>query len=168
MRETRHWARRALRAPFIWIAAFVILFEEWGWAPLARLVGELARLPFFAWLESYIAALPPFGALLVYCVPTLGALSVKVLALYWISLGHTAVGLMTIVVAKIVGTAIVARLFQLTQPALMKLPWFSALYRRWSDWKVTIIGTVRASRAWQAADQALVRTRLQAKRWWRG
>jgi hypothetical protein len=37
-------------------------------------------------------------------------------------------GLAVIVVAKIAGTALVARLFQLTQPALMKLGWFARFY----------------------------------------
>ena len=161
------WARRALRTPFIWIAALVILFEEWGWEPLARLVGKLARLPVFGRLERHIAALPPYAALVVYCVPMLVMLSVKLLALYWISLGHSVLGVTTIVVAKIVGTAIVARLLQLTQPTLMTLPWFAAVYRRWSIWKATVVSAVRASAVWQAAGRAIVGASQQARQWWR-
>ena len=157
------WVRRALRTPFIWIAALLILFEEWGWEPLARLVGKLARLPMFARLERHIAALPPYGALVVYCVPALLMLSVKLTALYWISLGYSTLGVATIVVAKIAGTAIVARLFQLTQPALITLPWFAALYRRWSIWKATVVSAVRGSAVWQAAGRAS----LKARQWWR-
>ncbi len=159
--------RRALRALFTWMAALVILFEEWGWAPLARLVGKLARLPIFAWLERHIAALPPYAALVVFCVPALAMLPVKLLALYWISLGHSMLGVTTIVIAKIAGTAIVARLFQLTQPTLMQLAWFAALYRRWSTWKATIVTAVRTSPAWQSAARALLRARHQARQWWR-
>jgi len=159
--------RRLLRSLFTWIAALVILFEEWGWAPLARLVGKLARLPMFAWLERHIAALPPTAALVVFFVPALALLPVKLLALYWISLGYPVLGVATIVVAKIVGTAIVARLFQLTQPSLMRLAWFAALYRRWAAWKAAIVAAVRASAAWQAAAQAIARGKLRATQWWR-
>jgi len=157
------WVRRPLRTLFIWIAALLILFEEWGWEPLARLVGKLARLRMFARLEQHIAALPPYAALVVYCVPALLMLSVKLTALYWISLGYSTLGVATIVVAKIAGTAIVARLFQLTQPALITLPWFAALYRRWSIWKATVVSAVRGSAVWQAAGRAS----LKARQWWR-
>lgn len=159
--------RRALRWFFTWAAALVILFEEWGWAPLARLVGKLARLPVFAWLERHIAALPPYAALVVFFVPALALLPVKLLALYWISLGYPMLGVGTIVVAKIVGTAIVARLFQLTQPSLMRLAWFAALYRRWAAWKAAVVAAVRASAAWQSAARAVRRARLQARHLWR-
>jgi len=160
------WARRALRALFIWMVALVILFEEWGWDPLARLVGTLARLPVFARLERHIAALPPYAALAVYCVPALLMLSVKLVALYWISLGYLALGVTAIVVAKIAGTAVVARLFQLTQPTLVTLPWFAALYRRWSIWKATVVTAVRASAAWQAG-RAIIRAGLRVRQRWR-
>ena len=161
------WVPHALRALFIWLIVLVILFEEWGWEPLARLVGRLARLRIFAQLEQHVAALPPYPALVVYCVPALLMLSVKVVALYWISLGYMMLGVTAIVVAKIVGTAIVARLFQLTRPALITLPWFAALYRRWSIWKATVVNAVRTSLLWQAADRAIVRVKMQARRWWR-
>jgi hypothetical protein len=159
--------RRVTRALFTWLAALVILFEEWGWAPLARWVGRLARLPLFAWIERHIAALPPYAALVVFFIPALALLPVKLLALYWISLGHPVLGVSTIVVAKIAGTAIVARVFQLTQPSLMTLGWFAALYRRWSTWKARIVAAVRASAAWQSATRALHRARLQAEQLWR-
>ena len=34
--------------------ALVILFEEWGWEPLQRLMARLARLPLLAWLERRV------------------------------------------------------------------------------------------------------------------
>ena len=159
--------RRLLRGLLTWAAALLILFEEWGWEPLARLVGKLARLPVFAWLERRIAALPPYAALVVFFVPALALLPIKVLALYWISLGYRWLGIGTIVVAKIVGTALVARLFQLTQASLMKLAWFAALYRRWATWKAAIVAHVRGSPSWQAATRAITRAKLQVKQIWR-
>lgn len=45
--------------------------------------------------------------------------------------------------AKLVGTSVVARLFALTQPALMTLPWFARLYARWSAWKTSLLEHTR-------------------------
>jgi hypothetical protein len=50
----------------------------------------------------------------------------------------------------IAGTALIARLFQLTQPALMKLGWFARFYNAWSLWKEALFVHVRASWAWRA------------------
>ena len=51
---------------------------------LARLLGVLARLPLWARMEAFISRLPPYGALVVFCVPALLLLPVRLLALYWI------------------------------------------------------------------------------------
>ena len=59
-------------------------------------------------------------------------------------------GVGVIVGAKIVGTALVARLFVLTRPALMRLAWFAALYERWTTWKEGVLARIRASWAWRA------------------
>ena len=53
--------------------------------------------------------------------------------------------------AKLAGTALVARIFQLTQPALMQLPFFARWYTRWKLWKDGVMRAVRAHPAWRAA-----------------
>jgi hypothetical protein len=58
-------------------------------------------------------------------------------------------GALLVVAAKVVGTALVARLFTLTRPALMQLPWFARLHRRWIRWKEALLRPVRASWAWR-------------------
>src|SRR6185503_3740205 len=135
--------RRALKALFTWTVALLILFEEWGWVPLANALARLGRLPFFRWLEARIHSLPP----------------VKLFALWLIGEGQSFLGLTVIVVAKIAGTAVVARLFMLTRPALMQLPWFARLYGRWTAWKDALIARVRASPAWQAIGRAKAQVR---------
>ena len=151
--------RRVLKALFHWTIALLILFEEWGWVPLANALARLGRLPVFRWVERSIQALPPYAALLVFLAPTLALLPVKLLALWLISEGQGFLGVTVIVVAKIAGTAVVARLFMLTQPALMQLPWFARLYVRWTAWKDALIARVRASAAWRAIALAKARAR---------
>src|SRR4249920_3417786 len=60
---------RGFKTLCTWLLGLLILFEEWGWVPLARLLGAFSRLPFIAWLERRISALPPGLALLVFLVP---------------------------------------------------------------------------------------------------
>jgi len=133
------------------LIALLLIFEEWGWEPLARAMDRLARLPVWSQLERLIRRLPPYMALVVFFVPMLALLPVKLLAFYWISKGHALLGLLVVLAAKLLGTALVARLFHLTQPALMQLPWFSRWYLRWKTWKDGIIAQVKSSRPWRLA-----------------
>jgi len=132
------------------VLALVLIFEEWGWEPLARLVARLARLPLWARIEALIVRLPPYAALAVFFVPMLLLLPVKLLALYWISRGHAVLGIAVVLAAKLLGTAAVARLFALTQPALMQLAWFARAYGHWKRWKDALIARVKGSPLWIA------------------
>jgi predicted Na+-dependent transporter len=140
---------RLLHGLLQWLIALVILFEEWGWEPLARLVAQLAQLPLIGWLERRIARLPPALALGVFLAPGVLLLPVKLAALALVSHGHVLVGISVIVLAKLLGTAVVARIFQLTQPALLQLAWFARLHGRWIAWKEAAVARVRASRGWR-------------------
>ncbi|NPC54188.1 hypothetical protein [Caenimonas soli] len=155
--------RRALRLALTPLIALVLLFEEWGWEPLAALLARLARLPFLAWVERHVAALPPWAALAVFATPALALLPVKLLALFLLGKGHALLGLGVLLAAKILGTAVLARLFTLTQPALMRLPWFARWYPRWKTWKDGVIAQVRASALWRA----VAGRKAQVRGWWR-
>ena len=82
---------RPLRWLFQWLLALIVLFEEWGWEPLARLMAQLAQLPLIGWLERRIARLPPALALGVFLAPGLMLLPVKLAALALVSHGHVTV-----------------------------------------------------------------------------
>jgi hypothetical protein len=145
------------------LIAAIVLFEEWGWEPLAALFARLARLPLLAWIERRITLLPPWAALLIFGVPVLALLPVKLGALYLFAHGSPTLGLLLLLGAKLVGTAVLARLFQLTQPALMQMPWFARWYPRWKAWKDQLIEQVHASAPWRMAGRFNARTRA----WWK-
>lgn len=169
-------ALRVLLAPLRWLArlllALLILFEEWGWEPLRRAMAALARRLPLRGLERRLAALPPYGALLVLVLPSLLILPIKLLALWLITQGKALLGLLVILGAKLGGTALLAWLFQLIQPALLRLAWFALLrlawfarlYWRWSAWKAELLAWMRASAAWRAARRIKRLIRLG----WRG
>ncbi len=161
-------ALRGLRHAATALLALLILFEEWGWEPLQRGLAAMGRLPLLRRVEHLVRRLPPYAALAVFLLPTLLLLPVKLLALFLIAHGQRLLGLVVIVLAKVVGTAIVARLFTLTQPALLQLPWFARAYRRWAMWKQGLLARVRASWAWRAGRAARHRLRQRWLHWRRG
>lgn len=154
---------RVLITPLL---ALVLVFEEWGWEPLAAALAKLSRLPLWAWMERRVAGLSRWGALLVFGVPVLGLLPVKVFALYLLGLGHVLLSVGILVGAKIAGTAIVARLFQLTQPALMQFGWFARWYPLWKTWKDGMLEKVHQSLAWRVVRRTKAGAKRTARRWW--
>jgi hypothetical protein len=150
-----------LRRAFIFLAALVLLFEEWGWEPLAALIARLGQLPFFARMEQRIRALPPYAALACFAAPALMLLPIKIAALFLLAHGYGMLGILVLLAAKLAGTAVLAWLFQLTQPTLMRLAWFARWYPRWKAWKDRVMDEVRRSSAWQAARRARETMRRQ-------
>lgn len=156
---------RLLKGLVFWLLALLLLFEEWGWAPLARCFAALGRLPVWRQLESLILRLPPWAALLAFGVPVLALIPVKLLALFLLGEGHIGTGLGLIVAAKLLGTALAARLFQLTQPALLQIGWFARLYRAWKNWKDPLLRQVRCSLAWRLARHMRQRSSRWLRQW---
>ncbi|MES3003753.1 MAG: hypothetical protein V4787_23885 [Pseudomonadota bacterium] len=142
--------RALLRHTVVALLALVLIFEEWGWERLAALMARLGRLPLWAHMERWIGALPPWAAIAMFFIPAAALLPIKLLALFLIGRGHAFAGLVVLLAAKVAGTAILARLFTLTQPALMRLPWFARWYPRWKSWKDGVMDQVRRSPVWVA------------------
>ncbi len=147
------------------LLALLILFEEWGWDPLQRALGQLGRLPLLRQAEALISRLPPHAALVAFVLPALMLLPIKLLALALIGRGQPLLGLVVVVLAKLLGTAVVARLFTLTRPALMQLPWFVQAYGHWTAWKDSVLARVRASWAWRAGRVLRRQFQRQWARW---
>ncbi len=131
------------------VLALIILFEEWGWRPLAELLGRLARWQPWARVETAIARLPPYAALLVFVLPSALLLPLKFLALLLVARGQWLLAALLFAAAKIGATALVARLFMLTQPALMQMGWFAWGYETVMPWKDALVERVRASTVWR-------------------
>lgn len=112
----------------VFLAAIVILFEEWLWDPLTRLTEQFNRLPLVRQVSGMIVRLSPRLALAIYIGPMILLLPFKVGGLWLIGHGHPLPGLATFISAKIIGTALFAWLFKLTKPALLHIRWFARSY----------------------------------------
>jgi hypothetical protein len=151
--------KRILAAPLVFIAAIVVLFEEWLWDDLQRIAAAIGRLPLLHQLESLIAGLPPYGALAIFGAPSLLLIPVKLAALYFIAHGQPILGMLTVIAAKITGTALVARIFVLTQPKLLRIGWFAWLYNRFMAFKTRIHAAIQSTSIYQAVHRLRLRMR---------
>jgi hypothetical protein len=157
---------RLLRALLLAIAAVVLFIEEWGWRPLTAALGRLARWPPLARLEARIRSLPPHWALALFVVPAIALFPIKVVALWLIAIGRTTLGIAVIVVAKLAGTALVGRLFVLTEAQLMQFAWFAAAFGWWQRTKARVKAAVAKLRSWRQL-RAGVRAAMRRWRVWR-
>lgn len=146
--------------------ALLLLFEEWGWEPLAAGFAALGRLPVWQQAERLVSRLPPWAALLAFGIPVLLLVPVKLLALFLLGNGHLGLGLVLIVSAKVTGTAMAARLFQLTKPALMQMAWFARAYLPWKAWKDRILHQLRTSWPWRRGRHIRRRLKTSLSGWW--
>jgi len=159
--------RRLLRGVFAVFAALWMLLEQWVWDRLTTAMKWLGRLPPVRWLEQRISRLSPWAAMLAFIVPWLLLLPAKVLALWLFSTGHLNLAFLVFVVAKILGTALLARLFALTKPSLMQIAWFARFYTWFTAIKQRLFAYVRGLRAYRMAKAWLSALRTRARRWWR-
>jgi len=138
-------ARHPLLAPLLTLAALLLVLEEWLWRQGSRFASGIADWPPLAWLENAVRRLPPYPALLVFALPGLLLLPVKLLALLAIAHGHPLWGVATFVAAKLGGAVVVARLYVLTLPSLLALVWFARWHNRFIMFKDHVIARLRAS-----------------------
>lgn len=132
---------RLLRQLLIGVVAAVILFEEWLWDPLKRIMDRFGRWPIISALATTLSGLPPRWALIAYLGPMVLLVPFKIGGLWMIARGHSIVGVLIFLAAKLIGTALFAWLFGLTRPALLQIAWFAAAYRFVQD-------TAEHARAW--------------------
>lgn len=158
---------RGLKGVATALLAAILLFEEWGWKPLTALAAWVAKLPPLAALEARIRRASPYVALALFFAPALALLPVKLGALWLIHQGHSGLGLAVIIAAKLAGTALVGRLFILTEPQLMRIAWFARALTWWRAKKARWLEQIHASAAWQWAHDASARTKAWARAVWR-
>jgi hypothetical protein len=148
------------------LAALILLFEEWGWRPLSNFVARLARFPLWAKLELWIAGLPPYGALVTLAVPSAILIPAKLLGVVLLATGHILSATIIIVLAKLASTALIARIFLLTKPALMQIGWFARAYELFVPWQEALFAYVRNSWVWRYSRVVKWRTTNYLRRTW--
>lgn len=112
-------AGQALTRTLLFLTAVVLLCEEWLWDRGTRVLARLGRRPVLRTLEAWARTRPPAQALALFVVPVAVIYPCKMMALIALGAGYVVVGALAFLAAKVIATALFARLYQLTEPALM-------------------------------------------------
>lgn len=163
----RSLPRRILRGVFAALAALWMVLEEWLWDGLVRATKWIAKLPVFRAIEARIQRFGPKAAMATFVVPWLLLLPAKALGLWLMGTGRFALGVTVFVVAKLIGTAMLARLFTLTKPALLQVAWFRRLYGWFTGLRDRLYAYVKSLRAYRAIRQWLSAVRIRMRALWR-
>ena len=115
--------RRSLASCLLFVAAVVLLFEEWLWEKSTAVAARLGRLPLLSDLESWIRRRDRWAALALFVAPVVVIYPFKALALYAMARGYVTGGMTAFILAKLVATALFARLYQLTEHAIIQFRW---------------------------------------------
>jgi hypothetical protein len=98
----------------------------------------------------------------MFAAPTLLLIPVKLIALYFIAHGHPALGVITVIGAKVLGTALIARIYALTHSNLLRIAWFARLHERFVAFKARIHETIKSTEFYKAARRLRLRLRAAA------
>lgn len=147
--------RAVLRPPLLFAAFLLLLWEETVWRWAKALGALVARIPFMAVVERMVARMDARLVFLLFLIPMALLFPLKILALWLIATGQPLVGLVVIFVAKVVGTAVSARLYVIAEPRLMEIRAFVWLHALVTGWLKAAHAFLDASPGWQAAKRAM-------------
>jgi len=141
---------RRLVRPLLVLLAIVFLFEAWLWSHLEPIVEWIvARIPFRAFkarLATAIEALPPAATLVVFIVPAMALFPFKLLGLWLLAHKQWLAAGLVLILAKLVGLAITAFVFEVTRPKLLRMAWFRWLYEHvlaWLAWAHRLVDPIK-------------------------
>jgi hypothetical protein len=153
--------KRALEIAIVPLAAAIVLFEQTLIRYLNEVTAAIAHWPPIARLEAWLARLPPYAALAAFAAPSILILPVKLSALWFGYHHHYALAVASVVLGKILATAILARLYRILRPTLLKLRWFAWADTRFFYWRDWAYAFVRSLPAWQKTAALVKRMRAR-------
>jgi hypothetical protein len=139
-----------LTRPLLILLAIVFLIEAWLWRHLEPMVERfVALIPLRAVkarLAGLIRKMPPAATLVVFVVPIILLFPLKLVGLWLLAHKHWIAAGLVLVLAKLVGLAVTAFVFEATRPKLLQMAWFRWLYEHvllGLDWAHRLTDPVR-------------------------
>jgi hypothetical protein len=158
-RYLKHALKHTLELAFVPVMAAIVFIEDVLLHYLGLAMAAIAIWPPIARLEAWLRRLPPWGALLAFVAPSLLVLPVKLSAVWFAFHHHYGLSAASIVIGKLLATALVARLYRVLHPTLVTMPWFLRAETWLFAWRDRLYAFVRALPAWQKARELVRRTR---------
>ena len=110
-------------------------------------------------LEGWLRGLPPWGGAAGLRGALCGRVPVKLSAVWFAMHHHYGLSVASVVVGKMLATALVARLYRVLHPTLVTMPWFVRAETWLFAWRDRLYAFVRAIPAWQRAVALMQRVR---------
>ncbi len=157
----KHHLKHVLEIVLVPLMAAIVFIEDVLLHYLGLAMAALAKWPPVARVEAWLRRLPPWAAVLAFVAPSALVLPVKLSAVWFAVHQRYGLSAVSIVIGKMLATALVARLYRVLRPTLVTMPWFLRAETWLFDWRDRLYAFVRALPAWRRA-QALIR---RARAW---
>jgi hypothetical protein len=164
---------RHLLKPLWVLLALIFLFEAWLWEHLrpivAWIVDRIRWDALKAATAQWIEHLPPAATFVVFLVPVVLLLPLKIVGLWMLAHGFWLGAMATLALAKVVSMGVTAFIFDVTRPKLLQLAWFRWLYDHvmlWLEKAHALIDPLKAElRAWIRRQLKPIRRRIRSLAW---
>jgi hypothetical protein len=125
------------------LLAIFLIIEEWLWDLLTAFGHWLVEWLHLEALEQWLSETSPAMALVAFSIPILIVTPINLAALGLLANGLILQGILMEVLAKLLGTLMVTRVFALTKPQLLTFTFLNIIYTtitrwlRWAHQKIT-------------------------------
>ena len=119
------------------LLAIFLIIEEWLWDLLTSFGHWLVQWLHLESLEQWLSETSPAMALVAFSIPILIVTPINLAALGLLANGLILQGILMEVLAKLLGTLLVTRVFALTKPQLLTFAFLNIIYttiNRWLQW----------------------------------
>lgn len=114
--------------------AVVLIIEEWLWDLLTAFGHSLVRWLNLESFEQWLSQTSPTLALVAICIPIMIVTPINLVAIGFLAHGLILQGILMEVLAKLLGTLLVARVFTLTKPQLLTFAFLRIIYTTITSW----------------------------------
>jgi hypothetical protein len=119
------------------LLAIILIFEEWLWDLLTAFGHKLIQWLSLEQFEQWLRQTDPTMALVAFSIPILIVAPINLVAFELLVNGLILQSVLMEVLAKLLGTLLVARVFALTKPQLLTFAFLRIIYStiiRWLHW----------------------------------
>jgi len=119
------------------LLAIILIFEEWLWDLLTAFGHKLIQWLNLEQFEQWLRQTGPTMALVAFSIPILIVAPINFMAFDLLVNGLILQSILVEVLAKLLGTLLVARVFALTKPQLLTFAFLGIIYStiiRWLHW----------------------------------
>lgn len=147
-RDADSGLRRLLLLPAKAVVVLYLVLDGIVTPVVRPLLRWVARLRVVIRLQDIVAALPPYAILVLLAIPFAFAEPAKFYALYLMTEGQFATGVVTISMAYLVSLVVVERIYHAGRAKLKTIPWFARLMDWLTGIRDRLLAWARATRIW--------------------